>query len=75
MTDKTYRKGFPRHEGQPIVYVREAAPESLPPELKGAPGRFYAVHDEAGNQLALATDRKLAFAMARRNDLKPLSVH
>lgn len=60
---------------QAIVYVREAAPETLPEHLRGSPGKFYAVHDVAGNRLALAPDRRMAFAMARRNDLTPISVH
>jgi len=58
-----------------IVYVREADPESLPEHLQGAPGKVYALHDSSGNQIALAPDRRLAFALARRNDLTPLSVH
>jgi hypothetical protein len=58
-----------------IVYVREADPELLPEHLKGASGRVYAVHDESGNPLAIAPDRAQAFALARRNDLTPLSVH
>jgi len=75
MTDKANPKGFPKASGQPIVYVREAQRETLPDELKRVPGRIYALHDEAGNQLALTPDRKLAFALARRNDLEPHSVH
>jgi hypothetical protein len=62
-------------EGQPIVYIREAERESLPDELKRTPGPIYAVHDAQGNQIALAADRRLAFALARRNDMTPLSVH
>lgn len=61
--------------GQPIVYIREADREQLPEELRAAPGPIYSLHDEAGNRLALAHDRKIAFALARRNDMKPLSVH
>jgi hypothetical protein len=75
MSDKPYNPGFPAVSGQPIVYVREARRESLPDELKNAPGPFYSLHDEAGNQIALAADRKIAFALARRNDMTPLSVH
>lgn len=60
---------------QPIVYVREVAPDDLPENLKGAPGAVYAVHDAAGNRLALATDRRMAFALARRNDMIAVSVH
>lgn len=60
---------------RPIVYVREAAPETLPEHLRDAPGTVYAVHDAAGKCLALAPDRKVAIALARRNDMIPLSVH
>ena len=61
--------------GQPIVYVREANREILPDHLKSAPGKLFAVHDPNGNVLAVAEDRSVAFAMARRNDLTPVSVH
>ena len=60
---------------KPIVYVREADPESLPDHLKAAPGPVFAVHDEDGKCLALAQDRGLAFFLARQNDLSPVSVH
>lgn len=75
MTDKKHPGGSTRASGQPIVYVREAERATLPDELRRLPGRIYALHDEAGNQLALTPDRKLAFALARRNDLEPYSVH
>ncbi|MEL6335216.1 MAG: DUF1150 family protein [Pseudomonadota bacterium] len=58
-----------------IVYVREARREALPDELKGSEQRFYSLHDEAGNVLAVAPKRSLAFALAKRNDLTPVSVH
>lgn len=61
--------------GQPIVYVREAAPQMLPDELKDAPQRFYSLHDEEGRVLAVAPKREIAFALAKRNDLSPVSVH
>jgi len=57
----------------PIVYVREADPAILPNEMQGV--KAYAVHDEAGTPLAVAPDRAQAFALARQNDLTPLSVH
>jgi len=66
---------FTEQAGQPIVYVRAVANDELPDELKGAPGTVYALHDAAGNRIALAPDRRLAFALAKRNDLTPLSVH
>ncbi|HSF94738.1 MAG TPA: DUF1150 family protein [Thermohalobaculum sp.] len=66
---------FTNSGGQPIVYVREVAPDDLPDELKGTDARLYALHDAAGNRLAVTPDRSVAFALARRNDLQPLSVH
>ncbi|MEM9061312.1 MAG: DUF1150 family protein [Pseudomonadota bacterium] len=61
--------------GKPIVYVREADPEDLPDHLKNAPGKFFAVHDPEGKRLALTEDRNVAFALARQNDLDPVSAH
>ena len=66
---------FTEPGGQPIVYVREVTPEELPGELRGTTARLYAVHDAEGNRLALTPDRRVAFALARRNDMRPLSVH
>lgn len=58
-----------------IVYVREADRAVLPEHLRKMPGKIFAVHDPEGNVLALSPDRKLAFALAKRNDLVPVSVH
>ena len=69
------RYPFTEPTGQPIVYVREVTPEELPDELRGATARLYAVHDAEGNRLALTQDRGIAFALARQNDMRPLSVH
>ena len=69
------KNSFTEPDGQPIVYVREVAPDELPDELRGTTARFYAVHDTEGNRLALTPDRRVAFALARRNDMMPLSVH
>ena len=62
-------------DGPPIVYIRVANPDELPPDVDIGAGPVYSVHDSAGNRLALAADRKLAFALARQNDLMPMSVH
>jgi hypothetical protein len=35
----------------------------------------YAVHAADGTQIALLTDRDVAFATVRQHDLEPLSVH
>ena len=66
---------FVETNGQPIVYVREVAPEDLPDELRGTEAKLYALHDAEGNQLAVTPDRRIAFALAKRNDMRPLSVH
>lgn len=60
---------------QPIVYVREAAEDQIPEKLRGSEAKVYAVHDMDGKCLAIATDRKVAFALALKNDLRPVSVH
>ena len=65
---------FPKTD-KPIVYVREADREGLPDHLKSAPGPLFAVHDPSGTCLALVQDRKMAFALARRHDMEPVSVH
>ncbi len=60
---------------RPIVYVREADPAILPEHLKNAEAKIYAVHDSAGNPLGIAPNRRMAFALAARNNLSPVSVH
>lgn len=62
-------------KGNPIVYVREAEKSELPDHLKSAPGKLFSVHDHEGKCLALTEDRKIAFALARQNDLQPVSAH
>ncbi len=69
------RNPFIEAGDQPIVYVREVTPEEMPDELRGTTARLYAVHDAEGNRLALTPDRRVAFALARRNDMVPASVH
>lgn len=68
-------KSFIDPAGQPIVYVREVAESELPDELRGTHARLFALHDAEGNRLAVAPDRGIAFALAKRNDMVPLSVH
>ncbi len=72
MTDKT---PFTHPGTGAIVYVREADRAGLPEHLRKIPGKIYAVHDPDGNCLALSPDRRQAFALAKRNDLVPVSVH
>lgn len=64
--------------GERIVYVRPVAVADLPEEVRQqAMGldTIYAVHDASGERLALVKDRKLAFIVARQNDMAPVSVH
>lgn len=61
-----------------IVYVRPVAISDLPEEIQEqAQGlqELYAVHNGEGERLALVKDRKLAFVVARQNDMAPVSVH
>lgn len=61
-----------------IVYVRPVAISDLPEEIREqAQGlhELYAVHNGEGERLALVKDRKLAFVVARQNDMAPVSVH
>ncbi|TDL75103.1 DUF1150 family protein [Palleronia sediminis] len=64
--------------GDNIVYVRSVDVDELPDELREQAGdltELYAVHAANGDRLALVRDRKLAFVVARQNDLAPVSVH
>lgn len=68
---------FGPEEGNRIVYVRPVAVADLPEPLRAqADGltTIYAVHRTDGERLALVRDRRLAFALARQNDLLPVSV-
>jgi hypothetical protein len=65
-------------EGRPIVYIRPVAVADLPDEIREqADGMetLYAIGSAEGEQLALVKDRKLAFVVARQNDMEPVSVH
>ena len=66
---------FTEPKGKAIVYVRELAADEMPDELRGTTARFFGVHDAEGNRLAVAPARRIAFALAKRNDMRPLSVH
>ncbi|KEJ96623.1 DUF1150 family protein [Pseudosulfitobacter pseudonitzschiae] len=61
-----------------IVYVKTIDVSDLPQDVQEqAEGleHLYAVHDAQGTQLALVADRKMAFVLARQNDLAPQAVH
>lgn len=69
---------FGPESGERIVYVRPVLVADLPDEVRQqAGGRdvLYAVHDADGERLALVADRRMAFVLARQNDLAPVSVH
>ena len=69
---------FPTDEDNRIVYVKEVAVADLPQEVRDAAGEadtLYAVHSADGEQLALVSDRKLAFVLARQHDYAPVAVH
>jgi hypothetical protein len=60
------------------VYVKTVLVTDLPRAVRDqAEGldQIYAVHDAAGQQLALVGDRKLAFALAKEHDYRPVLVH
>nr|WP_102107301.1 DUF1150 family protein [Kandeliimicrobium roseum] len=66
------------HDGGNIVYVRSVKVDELPEDVREqADGldHIYAVHNTDGDRLALVRDRRLAFIVARQNDMAPVSVH
>lgn len=60
-----------------IVYVRPVDPADLPEEVRAQTDGMdlYAVHAANGERLALVNGRRLAFALARQNDMSPVNVH
>ena len=65
-------------EGSRIVYVKAVEVSDLPDDVRQQVGdvdHLYAVHDSAGQQLALVADRKMAFVLARQHDYEPVTVH
>jgi len=61
-----------------IVYIRTVATKNLPQEVRekvGMTETVFAVHDSEGKRLALVRNRHVAFALARQNDMAPVSVH
>jgi hypothetical protein len=64
--------------GARIVYVRPVKVDDLPAEVQAHAGgltTIYALHDAAGDRLALVKDRAMAFALALQNDMAPVNVH
>jgi len=69
---------FGDEQNAPIVYVRPVMVADLPEEFRAhSEGlqKLYAVHGEDGQRLAIVKDRRLAFALARQNDMQPVNVH
>lgn len=67
-----------KSNGKQIVYVRQVLMKDLPREVRDAAegaSELYAVHDASGERLALVRDRRLAFILARQNDMSPVPVH
>ncbi len=61
-----------------IAYVRPVSVADLPEDIRAEAGdatELFAIHSSVGERLALVGDRKLAFHLARENDLAPVSVH
>jgi hypothetical protein len=64
--------------GDRVVYVKSVDVSGLSDDLREAAGnreQLFAVHDSNGQQLALVADREMAFTLARRNDMLPVTVH
>lgn len=67
-----------KDEGARTVYVKAVDVADLPDDVKAEAGereQIYAVHDSDGQQIALVTDRRTAFFLARENDYSPVAVH
>jgi hypothetical protein len=72
------RYDFGAGTDRPIVYVREVKVDELPEEMRqqmGGLDTLYAVHNAEGERLALVRDRRMAFILARQNDMDPVTVH
>lgn len=64
--------------GQDIVYVKPILAADLPADMREQVGDLetvFAVHNAAGEQLALVANRKLAFHLARENNMQPVTLH
>ncbi|MDO6590061.1 DUF1150 domain-containing protein [Loktanella sp. D2R18] len=61
-----------------IAYVKPVLAADLPDEIRDQVGdleTLFSVHNAEGEQLALVANRKLAFHLARENDMTPVTVH
>ena len=72
------RYDFGADQGQPIAYVRPVSVADLPEDRREeAMGSttLCALHSAEGERLALVRDRRLAFVLARQNNMTPVAVH
>lgn len=61
-----------------VVYIKPVLAADLPDDMREQVGdleTLFAVHNAEGEQLALVANRKLAFHLARENDMTPVTVH
>lgn len=61
-----------------LVYIRAVDKTTLPEPLQNATADIpapYSVHAPNGDRLAIVRDQKLAFSLARQNNLSPVYVH
>ncbi|MBV1868429.1 MAG: DUF1150 domain-containing protein [Marinosulfonomonas sp.] len=73
----TKYENFPQSDDR-IVYVRPVSIEDLPEDVQGqvqGARTLFAVHNSDGERLAVVHDERLAFVLARQNDLAPVYVH
>ncbi len=64
--------------GQGIVYVKPILATELPEDMRAEVGdleELFSVHNADGERLALVANRKLAFHLARENNMEPVTVH
>ncbi len=69
---------FDGQDEERLVYVRPVLVADLPEDVQEQledQDILYAVHRADGERLALVTDRRTAFSLARQNDLAPVTVH
>lgn len=60
------------------VYIRPILVDDLPQDLKthiDGLDTVYSVHNDDGVRIALVSNSKLAFLLARQHDLMPVYVH
>ena len=61
-----------------LIYVREIDKSNLPKDVQNEladEANVFSIHAEDGRQVALMTDRRLAFDLAKELKIKAVSVH